>query len=576
MSLFSVFNLFTPAPATPQQVSATNPGTDWLTKSLQVAARLQLQVTDWNSGGVARTIMTIVAWMLSTEDALVSGMAQGGFLDFAATGTVTYVDPTDGVTVIVVPVTVDPSTNPGAAPGWLDILADSGYDCQRIQAAGGANPIVITNTGSSSQTYAAGTYHVTNPSNGLSYSNQTSLTISAASIAGTSITSVSNTSPEIVTTASAHGLSTGAYVYVGGVSTGVNGTYQVTVTGANTFLLNGSVALGGFGAGGFVYVGQSVQFEADIAGPGTSVIGSINQAVTVLPGVQVSNLVALVGTAAESNVALAQRCRDRLASLSPDGPSGAYSYFAKTAYQTVNAITPGAISAPITRVLVAPNQVTGVVQLVVANASGPVTGAVELLVTGATNANPIVVSTAAPHGLASGQVATVSGVQGNPSANGTWTVTFISANSFSIPVAGDGAYTSGGVVEGGDLGQLDQFIQQQCVPDSVTEQTISATSTPVTCSGTIYVAASYAAQAVAAVEAALATYQLNFPVGGVTLPGEGTNIAPYDEILGVAEASLSAIDNIANFKLNGGTSDVAVGAFGLVSFSAFSFTTVGI
>src|SRR5271155_3596536 len=109
MALMTVFNLFVPAPATPQQVSATNPGTSWLTKLIQVCVRLGIQVTDWNSGGVARTIMTAYSWMMSTEDALISGMAQGGFLDYAATGTVSYVDPTDGTTVITVPVTVDPS-----------------------------------------------------------------------------------------------------------------------------------------------------------------------------------------------------------------------------------------------------------------------------------------------------------------------------------------------------------------------------------------------------------------------------------------------------------------------------------
>ena len=85
MGLLNVVTLFTPAPATPQQISATNPGTDWLTKLIAVCSRLGLQVTDWSSGGVARTIMTAYSWMMSTEDALVSGMVQGGFLDYAAT-----------------------------------------------------------------------------------------------------------------------------------------------------------------------------------------------------------------------------------------------------------------------------------------------------------------------------------------------------------------------------------------------------------------------------------------------------------------------------------------------------------
>jgi hypothetical protein len=589
MSLMTVFNLFVPAPATPQQVSATNPGTSWLTKLMQVCVRLGLQVTDWNSGGVARTIMTAYSWMMSTEDALVSGMAQGGFLDYAATGTVSYVDPTDGVTVIVVPVTVDPSVVPGAGPGWLDILADSTYDCQRIQAAGGAGVEVITNTSSSSNSFAAGGYHVTNPANGLTYSNVADITIGAASIAGTSITGVSNTSPAIVTTATAHGLSTDDYVYVTGVSTSTpgaqpNGTWQVVVISATAFIIAGSFASGVYGAGGLVYLGQGVEFEADVEGPGTSVAGSINQAVTVLPGVVVSNPQGFVGTAAESNVALANRCRLKLAALSPNGAKAAYEYFALTAYQALNAEgTLQLVTQPITRVVVLPNIVTGVVEVVMANSSGAVGGVVDLPVTGASNANPLVITTAAPHTLASGNVATISGVEGNTGADGTFVVTVLSPTSFSIPVDGTstGTYIDGGIVEGGDLGEIDAYIQTQCVPDAVTEQTVSATPVTITVSGTIYVAAAYAAQASEAVQTALTNYQATFPIGGQTLPASGlypggTNIAPFNEILGIAENALPAIDEIANFLLNGDDVDVSVGTLGIVSFPVFNFTVIGV
>src|SRR3989442_668334 len=65
-------------------------------------------------------------------------------------------------------------------------------------------------------------------------------------------------------------------------------------------------------------------------------------------------------------------------------------------------------------------------------------------VSGATNANRIVVTSTA-HGLASGAVVTIAGVLGNTAANTTAAVTVIDANTFSIAVAGNGAYTSGGV-----------------------------------------------------------------------------------------------------------------------------------
>jgi hypothetical protein len=65
-------------------------------------------------------------------------------------------------------------------------------------------------------------------------------------------------------------------------------------------------------------------------------------------------------------------------------------------------------------------------------------------ITGATNATPIVI-TSAGHGLTSGSVVTISGVGGNTAANGTAAVTRIDADTFSLDgSSGNGAYTSGG------------------------------------------------------------------------------------------------------------------------------------
>jgi hypothetical protein len=66
-------------------------------------------------------------------------------------------------------------------------------------------------------------------------------------------------------------------------------------------------------------------------------------------------------------------------------------------------------------------------------------------ITGASDANPIVI-TSNGHGLTTGQLVTITGVGGNTSANVTASaVTVVSANTFSIAVAGNGSYTSGGV-----------------------------------------------------------------------------------------------------------------------------------
>lgn len=65
-------------------------------------------------------------------------------------------------------------------------------------------------------------------------------------------------------------------------------------------------------------------------------------------------------------------------------------------------------------------------------------------VTGATNASPIVI-TSANHNLYDGMRVTISGVLGNTAANGTFVVTRIDANTFSLNGStGNGSYTSGG------------------------------------------------------------------------------------------------------------------------------------
>lgn len=65
-------------------------------------------------------------------------------------------------------------------------------------------------------------------------------------------------------------------------------------------------------------------------------------------------------------------------------------------------------------------------------------------ITNATNASPIVV-TVTSHGYATGDQAIISGVLGNTAANGNWTITVLTANTFSLDGSvGNGAYTSGG------------------------------------------------------------------------------------------------------------------------------------
>ncbi len=80
----------------------------------------------------------------------------------------------------------------------------------------------------------------------------------------------------------------------------------------------------------------------------------------------------------------------------------------------------------------------------IAAAVGAATPAQVGTVTNATNATPVVVTSAA-HGLSTGSVVQVAGVGGNGGANGTFTITVTDANTFALNnSAGDGVYTSGG------------------------------------------------------------------------------------------------------------------------------------
>jgi hypothetical protein len=59
-------------------------------------------------------------------------------------------------------------------------------------------------------------------------------------------------------------------------------------------------------------------------------------------------------------------------------------------------------------------------------------------ITYSTAALPSVITTAAAHGLASGQIVEIAGHLVNTAVNGTWAVTVISTTTFSVPVAGSG------------------------------------------------------------------------------------------------------------------------------------------
>ena len=79
------------------------------------------------------------------------------------------------------------------------------------------------------------------------------------------------------------------------------------------------------------------------------------------------------------------------------------------------------------------------------NGTGTTTEAETGSVADATNATPINIQSTA-HGLVTGQNVTVASVGGNTAANGTFDVTKVDADNFTLDSSvGNGAYTSGGL-----------------------------------------------------------------------------------------------------------------------------------
>jgi hypothetical protein len=494
-------DVFTPAPS---GVGQNPPASgSWLAQLLTNATTLQLAVTAWQSGGMGRTIMAIVANMLMLQDVNTSVMAQGTFLDFAATGTVTYTDPNSGqvVTQYVTPdpsnpaTWPDPSTQPG--PGWLDILADSNYNVQRFPAESASGNLTINNTSATTfGPFAPGTYHVANAA-GFTFSNVNSLTITPGTL-------------------------------------------------------------------------SNVPFAADIPGKAsTTAPGTIVFPVTALVGVSVTNPAQFVGVDPESNPAVAARCRVKLQSLGTGGTSGSYTYWAETAYQILQALNPPITlqGGRITSVSTVLSPSTGNLQVYVANSGSAtpgnpiVTGATNLQITGATNASPIVLTVTSTFGLATGMPGLVTGVQGNPAANGYWpSFTVVDGTHVSLDGStGNGAYTGGGVLEAGDLGLVDSILQANAVPLTVTAQTVSAIAQGLTVVIAVSVPAAQGSAVVAALTAATTQYVASVPVGGFVAGVLFPNSMPLEGLVGALFLAAPYIRDVT-VLLNGAPLDVLVGA----------------
>lgn len=135
-------------------------------------------------------------------------------------------------------------------------------------------------------------------------------------------------------------------------------TFKASSTGKTYHNTTGGTLAGSGGT-------LSLSVIADEAGSASSAgSGDIDTMVTTLLGVTCTNPAAAVGTDVQDPSVTIQQCRDKLGSLSPDGPASAYAYVARnqalTGIQTV------------TRARVYPDSDTGDVLVYIAGPSGAV------------------------------------------------------------------------------------------------------------------------------------------------------------------------------------------------------------
>lgn len=372
-----------PTGLTLAQINVPPTADEWNTAELNVANVYGLPTTSWQAGATERTIFAVVANMQAQADVGSSIAIQGGYLDFAASGTVTFTNP-DGTTTTLY-VTPDPSIpaqNPTGQLGWLDVLADSVYDVQRILVTASGGPLALLNTSVTTYgPFAPGSYHVAQP--GLAskptYSNAASLTVAPSVVVGT-VSGTASSGGLVELTVTAHAQVTGAIVYVANVGGTIeaNGAWAIVVVDADHFTLTGSVWTNAWTSGGTVYTPTLATFAADVGGTASNAnANAVTQAVTSLIGIAVRNPSQWLGTDTQGNLALAAACRLKLQSISTGGPSGAYVYFALYAQKYAPLLNPPLTGRPataVTRAISYVDKLTGTVTTVLAKSSGGLTG----------------------------------------------------------------------------------------------------------------------------------------------------------------------------------------------------------
>lgn len=120
---------------------------DVMSTFLNVASTLGLPVTAWQRLGVGRSILRTVAQKLADLTVIVSELAAGGFLDYAA------------------------AVTPEGGPGWLDLVSRNMYSTEREPASFARGIENFVNASATTYVINPGDLHVANDVTGATYTN---------------------------------------------------------------------------------------------------------------------------------------------------------------------------------------------------------------------------------------------------------------------------------------------------------------------------------------------------------------------------------------------------------------------
>ena len=379
-----------------------------------------------------------------------------------------------------------------------------------------ATSFTLTGTSTSSTSGSGGTWTLANgsaatfTSTSLPVGTDSILAIYNNALSG-SISAASNAGPIVITTNSTADLASGEAVYVYGVggNTAANSLWTINVLNGTQFALVGSSGNGTYTGGGAWLLeanysgsysttpatlvvnqasttissfqatvngstassstfGEPITLQATVSSvaPGTATpTGSVTfkDGSTILATVNLVNGVAS-WTTTSSTYLNAGTYSNITATYNPS--TGPQSF--KTSTATLSTFTVNQSSTTVTS-LVSSNLLYtyGTYPYLTFTATvAPTTPTGSI--TAASDSSAIVITTGSTADLSTGSTVAVSGVLGNPAANGTWTITVLSATTFSLNgSAGNGTYTSGGswtsVIPAAFTGSVEFFLNGSAV-----------------------------------------------------------------------------------------------------------------